>query len=63
MNAEPYDVSRLASLAIHFVLASGAGVEDAIRALELAERMLRQAQDDERGHTGKDADPQLPALH
>jgi hypothetical protein len=62
MNAEQYDVSRLAAMAIHFVLASGARVEDAIRALDLAERMLRDAYDDELGRT-KDPEQVLPALH
>ncbi|ANN72271.1 hypothetical protein BAU08_13790 [Bordetella bronchialis] len=62
MNAEQYDIARLASLAIHFVLGSGASIEDAIRVLELAERMLRDAYDEERGQA---ADPgaQITALH
>lgn len=48
MKAEPYDVAHLASQAVHFVLASGASVDDALRALALAERMLRNAYDAER---------------
>lgn len=58
MKAEPYDVAHLASQAIHFVLASGASVDDALRALALAERILRNAYDAERDDaTGREHEP------
>ena len=53
MNAERYDVSRLASLTVGFILACGVTVEDGIEALQTAERLLRQARDDRRAQPGR----------
>lgn len=61
MKAEPYDISRLAALIINFILARGTGVEDAIQALQVAERMLRDAYNDECGRN--ETDPNPPPLH
>ncbi|WP_157792988.1 hypothetical protein [Bordetella genomosp. 8] len=43
MNTESYDINRMASLILHFVLGLGASTDDALRALRLTERMLRDA--------------------
>lgn len=62
MPAEPYDIARSAAMIIHVVLGSGVPVEDAIKALETAERMLREAYDAERGLAEEHA-LEYPALH
>ncbi|HTJ98955.1 MAG TPA: hypothetical protein VL522_04975 [Bordetella sp.] len=62
MKTEPYDVSRLAALVIDFILSSGVDVEDAMRVLTTAERMLRDTYEDERRRSSK-ADPGQPMLH
>lgn len=43
MSTESYDITRMASLILHFVLGLGASTDDALRALRLTESMLRDA--------------------
>lgn len=62
MKAEPYDVTRLAAQLIHFVLAAGLDVEDSLRTLQVAERLLRETSDRAR-KPDTDAGREPPAIH
>ncbi|AOB31424.1 hypothetical protein AKI39_13085 [Bordetella sp. H567] len=62
MKAEPYDVTRMAAQLIQFVLAAGLDIEDSIRTLETAERLLRETSDRAR-RQDPEAGRDQPSLH